>query len=362
MGIWTRYGCSVYWHEVKRPQLANPPNRFFAQSVEYDGLPPTQGLELYEDASKTILSKNSSPDLGFRFSVNPYRGCSHACAYCYARPTHEYLGFGAGTDFDRKLLVKRGAPALLREALASHRWTQELILFSGNTDCYQPLEASLKLTRGCLEACLEARTPVAIITKSALVERDIDLFQEFTRVGVDVSVRMSIPFWDADAARLIEPQVPTPQRRVGAIERLAASGVPVGVNVAPVIPGLTDQDIPDILNAAGEAGADSASMIMLRLPGSAGAVFARALQEHLPQRAAKILSAVRSVRSGNESDSRFGSRMSGEGTYAEAIHQLFRISARRAGLDIFAPEPSEPGAPSPVSKARARSSQLELVW
>jgi len=341
---------------VKLLPVANPPNRFSAQAVEYDGAPPAQGLELFEDGSRTILSKNDSPDLGFRFSVNPYRGCSHACAYCYARPTHEYLGFGAGTDFDRKLLVKRSAPDLLRKALASSRWRRELILFSGDTDCYQPIEASLRLTRACLEACLEARTPVAIITKSALVERDIDVLERFLREGVDISVRMSVPIWDADMARIIEPQVPTPERRVAAIARLAASGVPVGVNVAPVIPGLTDRDIPDILEAAAAAGACSAAMIMLRLPGATQGVFSRVLSERLPERSSKILSAIGAVRSGRSNDARFGSRMSGEGNYAEAIHQLFRISARRAGLDISPPRAAE------ELQTSQRSSQLELPW
>ena len=198
-------------------------------------------LEVFEDHTRTILSRNDSPDVGFDWSVNPYRGCFHACAYCYARPSHEYLSFGAGTDFERKIVVKKHAPELLREAFDAPKWRGELVIFSGVTDCYQPLEASYRLTRGCLEVCAEYRNPAGIITKAPLIERDIDVLQELARVA-HLSVMVSVPFWDEAKARAIEPFVTTPVRRMRTIERLARAGVRVGVMVAPIIPGLNDED------------------------------------------------------------------------------------------------------------------------
>src|SRR5215470_18078873 len=200
--------------------VSNPPNPWLSTEVEYLDEIPDAKLEVYEDHTREILSSNDSPDVGFTWSVNPYRGCFHACAYCYARPSHEYLSFGAGTDFDRKILVKLRAPELLRAALAKKSWKKEPIAFSGVTDCYQPLEASYKLTRGCLEACAEYRNPVGIITKSPLIERDIDVLQALARAA-SVHVTVSVPFWDADRARAIEPYVATPQRRLRVVETLA---------------------------------------------------------------------------------------------------------------------------------------------
>ena len=233
--------------------ISNPPNPWATTEVEYLEGAPEMRLEVYVDGTRNILSKNDSPDVGFTWSVNPYRGCFHACAYCYARPTHEYLSFGAGTDFDRKIVIKPNAPALLRAAFGKKSWRRETVVFSGVTDCYQPLEASYRLTRGCLEVCVERQNPAAIITKSALVERDVDLLAELGRVAAS-HVTVSIPFWDAEKARAIEPYVPTPARRLRVIETLARAGISVGVNVAPIIPGLNDQDIPKILAAAREAG------------------------------------------------------------------------------------------------------------
>ena len=232
-------------------EISNPPNPWASTEVEYLEGAPEMRLEVFEDGSRKILAENDSPDVGFRWSVNPYRGCFHACAYCYARPSHEYLSFGAGTDFDRKIVIKRHAAALLRQAFAKKSWQRETVVFSGVTDCYQPLEASYRLTRGCLEVCVEHANPVGIITKSALIERDVDVLTALARVA-SVHVTVSIPFWDTERARAIEPYVPTPARRIKVIETLAAAGISVGVNVAPVIPGLNDEDIPKILTAARE--------------------------------------------------------------------------------------------------------------
>ncbi len=317
--------------------LRNPPNPWRKEVVSYvDEWEAAARVELtiFEDQSKSILSDNDSPDLGFRYSVNPYRGCLHGCAYCYARPTHEYLGFGAGADFERKIVVKLRAGELLREAFEKQSWQGELVLFSGNTDCYQPLEASYRLTRACLEACLDYRNPLHIITKSALVERDIDVLSELAKMG-GASVTVTIPFWDAAVARAIEPLVPTPKRRIETVRRLTERGIPVSVNIAPLIPGLSDADIVQILEAASAAGAVSAGLIPLRLPGSVAEVFSERIRELLPLRAEKILTRVREMRSGKLNDPNFGSRMKGEGPYIEAVQLLFAQTARRLGLGRY---------------------------
>jgi DNA repair photolyase len=312
--------------------LSNPPNPWLSTEVEYlDEIPPAE-LEVYEDHTREILSHNDSPDVGFSWSVNPYRGCFHSCSYCYARPSHEYLGFGAGTDFDRKITVKPEAPRLLREAFERPGWQGELVVFSGVTDCYQPLEASYRLTRGCLEVCAEYRNPVGIITKSPLIERDLDLLQELHR-NARVSVSVSVPIWDRQHAHALEPYVATPQRRMKTIERLADAGLSVGVNVAPVIPGLSDADIPRILEAAHAAGARRAGFVFLRLPGSVKQVFEQRLRETLPLRADRVLNRVREARGGKLYDSRFGVRGRGEGTYAEAARALFDATVKRLGMN-----------------------------
>jgi DNA repair photolyase len=468
---------------VLRP-ISNPPNPWLTTEVEYLEDPPPARLEVYEDHTREILSHNDSPDLGFSWSINPYRGCFHACAYClsgdtpilmgdgmtrplrdirvgdaiygtvarghyrryartrvlahwqtikpafrivledgmtliasgdhrflsadgwkfvmksesasdslhrgetlcgartehgrnldesavatrpglrvarveslgvettmydvttgtgdfiangvvshncYARPTHEYLGFGAGTDFDRKITVKPDAPKLLREAFERPSWKGELIVFSGVTDCYQPLEASYRLTRGCLEVCAEYRNPVAVITKSPLIERDIDALQALAKVA-DTSVTVSIPLWSREHAHAIEPQVASPQRRMQIIERLAKAGLDVGVNVAPMIPGLGDEDMPRILEAAAAAGARRAGFVFLRLPGSVATVFEQRLRDKLPLRADRVLGRIREARGGKLYDSRWGVRGRGEGQYAEAARALFESTARRVGL------------------------------
>jgi DNA repair photolyase len=316
---------------MKPVPLSNPPNPWATTEVEYLEGAPEVRLEVYEDHTRQILAKNDSPDVGFTWSVNPYRGCFHACAYCYARPSHEYLSWGAGTDFDRKIVVKPEAPALLRAAFAKRTWKKELVVFSGVTDCYQPLEASYRLTRGCLEVCVETANPAGFITKSPLIERDLDLLTALGQVA-SAHVTVSVPFWDADKARAIEPYVATPLRRLHTIEKLARAGVSVGVNIAPVIPGLNDQDIPRVLTAAREAGASYAGFVLLRLPGSVKAVFEERLRAGLPLQADRILHRIRETRGGDLYDPRFGVRGRGEGPYAQAIKTLFQTTASRLGL------------------------------
>jgi DNA repair photolyase len=321
---------------VLRPlPQSNPQNRWRQHRVEYDveSVPP-QSLQIYEDETANLISENDSPDVPFRFSVNPYRGCAHGCAYCYARPTHEYLGFGSGTDFERKIVVKPRAAELLRAAFERKSWSGESIMFSGNTDCFQPLEADLRLTRQCLEVCLEYRNPVHVITKSSLIERDLELLQclhEQAAAGVTISVT----FWDPEVARAMEPYAPAPARRIETIRRLAARGIPVSVNMAPLIPGLSDRDLIPILEAARDAGALSAAAILLRLPGSAAEVFAERLQHALPLRAEKILRRVREMRGGALNDSRFHARMSGEGSYAQTLMNMFTSTVSRLGFGDF---------------------------
>jgi DNA repair photolyase len=321
--------------------ISNPPNPWLSSEVEYFDEIPEAKLEVYEDRTRQILAENDSPDLGFRYSVNPYRGCFHACAYCYARPTHEYLSFGAGTDFERKITVKPDAPALLRAAFDKPSWRGEVVIFSGVTDCYQPLEATYRLTRGCLEVCAEYKNPVGIITKAPLIERDLDVLVELKR-RARVSVSISIPIWDEAKARAVEPFVATPHRRARTIEKLAKAGLDVGVNVAPMIPGLGDEDIVRVLEAAARAGARHAGFVFLRLPGSVKAVFDERIRAALPLRAERILARVREARGGKLYDSRFGKRQEGEGPYAESARALFDATCRRLGLNAGMAEPDSP--------------------
>jgi len=313
-------------------RVDNPPNPYLSQHAEWLEPPPPARLEICEETSGSILSRNDSPDLPFTWSANPYRGCQHACAYCYARPYHEYLGLGAGTDFDTKLIVKRNAADLLREAFRKATWTRELVNFSGITDCYQPIEASYGITRACLQVCLEFANPVAVVTKGFLVVRDADVLQALHQTA-EATVCVSIPFADAETAKLIEPQAPPPARRFETVRRLSDAGIPVTVIVSPVIPGLNDRDIPRILEQAAAAGAQSASYTALRLPGSVESVFVSRLREVLPLRADRVLNRLRDIRGGRLSESRFGKRMRGSGTYWKSIDDLFQISKKRFGLD-----------------------------
>ncbi len=289
--------------------------------------PATQYLE---DQSQTIVVENKSPDISFRYSLNPYRGCAHGCSYCYARPTHEYLGLSAGLDFETKVFVKPRAAELFREWLAKPNWQPEWIAMSGVTDCYQPAERNFRLTRACLKVAAECRQPIGIVTKNALVTRDIDLLTELTRYHA-TSVAVSLTTLDATLARTMEPQTSSPAARLRTIRQLTAAGVPTSVMVAPVIPGLTDSELPAILAAAREAGAESASYILLRLPTTVTDVFFAWLEKFYPNRAAKVALLLRSTRDGQLYHSGFGSRMRGEGEMARHIEQTFRVFAKKYG-------------------------------
>ena len=341
--------------EPKR--IWNPPNPYLTAHRELLGEPPVAELEVYEDKSCWILSRNDSPDLGFRWSVNPYRGCVHACAYCYARPTHEYFGFGAGTDFERKIFVKPQAPALLEEAFRRPSWSGELIVFSGVTDCYQPLEAGWQLTRGCLAVCLAFRNPVAIITKSLLIRRDAALLAALAREA-QVSVSLSIPFLDETVTRCLEPGAPTVHRRFETMKMLADAGVPVGIGMAPLIPGLNDSDIPALLKEARRCGAQYAFKTLLRLPGSVKQVFFRRLQEALPDRVEKIEHRIRAVRGGALYNSRFGHRHRGDGEYWGVIDQQWKLWTHRLGFN----REDNPPQPSTFRRPSASTPQLEFSW
>jgi DNA repair photolyase len=314
----------------------NPPNRFERLHVDrsewLDPDDPPPETVLLEDATRSILSRNDSPDVGFDVGLNPYRGCSHGCAYCYARPMHEYLGFSAGLDFETRILVKRRAPDLLREALSSPRWTPQVIGLSGATDAYQPAERRLRITRRCLEILAELRNPVAIVTKSYLVTRDVDLLSELAQHRA-VAVVLSVTSLRNLIHRAMEPRASSPARRLGAIRVLAQAGIPVGVNVAPVVPGLTDHEMPEILEAAADAGASFASYIVLRLPHGVKEIFSDWLGRHFPDRKDKVLNRVRDLRGGRLYDADFAVRGRGAGPWAEQIANLFRIHRDRFGLD-----------------------------
>ncbi|MDY7229752.1 PA0069 family radical SAM protein [Hyalangium rubrum] len=341
---------------MKPRPVSNPPNPWASTEVEYlDEVPPSR-LEVLEDHSREVLARNSSPDVCFSWSINPYRGCMHACAYCYARPTHEYLSLGAGTDFETRIVVKPHAPELLREAFERPRWQGETLVFSGVTDCFQPLEASLKLTRRCLEVCAEYRNPVGIITKAPLIERDIDVLQTLAREA-RLWVSISLPFHNPELARAMEPYVATPKRRLLTIERLAAAGISVAVSVAPIIPGLNDEDIAKVLASAREAGATRTHYTLLRLPGPVKEVFEERLRAKLPLRAERVLHRIRETRGGELSDARFKHRMRGEGIYAETIHRLFDTAARKVGMRMSSVTEAEP---STFRRPTRPSAQLSL--
>jgi DNA repair photolyase len=321
---------------------SNPPNRFEPIRLERDPdwdseadpLPRTQFLK---DRTSTIIAHNDSPDVGFEFTLNPYRGCEHGCIYCYARPTHEYLGFSSGLDFETRIMVKEDAPRLLREELSSPRWQPTPIGLSGVTDCYQPIERRLKLTRGCLEVLAQFRNPVSIVTKNLLVTRDTDLLSELAGCGA-AQVCISLTTLDPDLRAVMEPRTSPPAARLAAIRMLSSAGIPVGVLVGPTIPGLTDHEMPGILEAAAHAGARFAGYEMLRLPHAVAPLFEEWLEQHFPLKKQKVLDSIRAVRGGELNDARFGSRMRGEGLLADQISQMFHVACRRAGLSTTGPE------------------------
>jgi DNA repair photolyase len=345
-----------------RGAAENPPNRFEKIHLEpdadwnpaddADGGPGSR-TQFFKDHSQTVISRNDSPDVGFQASLNPYRGCEHGCIYCYARPTHEYLGFSAGLDFESKIMVKEDAPELLRRELSSPKWQPQVIFMSGVTDCYQPAERKLKLTRRCLEVLAGFRNPVFIVTKNQLVTRDIDVLSELARHQA-VSVWLSITTLDSELRKVMEPRTSPPLARLAAIRELANAGISVGVNVAPIIPGLTDHEMPAILKAAAEAGATSAGYTVVRLPYAVAPLFEKWLTTHFPDRKEKVLNRLRAMRGGKLYDAQWGKRFSGEGIFAEQIAQMFEVARRKEGI------PSDGAELSTAAFRRAGGTQLSL--
>jgi DNA repair photolyase len=326
-----------------RGAASNPANRFESTSysrTDWDDPDDPQPQTLFlKDTTRSIIAYNDSPDVGFDASINPYRGCEHGCIYCFARPNHEYLGFSAGLDFETKILVKEDAPELLRRELSAKSWKPQVIAISGVTDAFQPIERRLQITRRCLEVLAEFRNPVVIITKNELVTRDIDVLSELARYDA-VLVFISVTSLDNDLARELEPRASQPQRRLAAIEQLAAAGIPVGSLVAPVIPGLTDHEMPSIISAVAKAGAKTAGYVPLRLPYGLAPLFEEWLSLHRPLQKEKILGRIREIRGGRINDPSFGSRMHGQGAYAQHIAELFEILCRKEKLNTVRPKPS----------------------
>lgn len=321
----------------------DPPNRFetvhreidlehLEWDEEYLHERENRRIEYVFDSSKSVVSENNSPDIPFRYSLNPYRGCAHACPYCYARNTHEYLGYNAGLDFETKILVKPDAPKLFREFLSRKSWQPESITFSGVTDCYQPAERQFRLTRQCLEVAWEFRQPISVITKNALVVRDLDLLAKMAELNL-VHVFLSVTSLNPELARVMEPRTSIPAARLRAVKMLADSGVPVGVMAAPMIPGLNDSELPGILEAAKDAGAVTAGYILLRLPLTVEPVFLEWLERTHPDQQAKIEGRIRDTRGGKLSSSAWGERMRGNGEIADQIRGMFQVFVRKHGLD-----------------------------
>ncbi len=349
-----------------RGTVESPPNRFERLSVESDEgaweeiakvdpdfEPRRVRTEFLHDDSRSLITSNDSPDLGFTHSLNPYRGCEHGCAYCYARPYHEYLGYNAGIDFESRILVKKRAPELLAEELSRKSWVPTTLACSGVTDCYQPVERELEITRRCLAVLADFRNPVGLITKNALVARDLDLLGQLAAHHA-VSVTLSLTTLDPKLASLLEPRASRPQARLETLKTLSGAGIPVGVSVAPIIPGLNDHEIPALLEAAAAHGASSASGTVLRLPHAVKDVFSAWLDRFEPGRKELILGRVAELRGGKLNDSAFGRRMTGAGPLAEQTGRLLEVARRRAGLD-------RPRPPLSTAAFRRRMpGQLEL--
>ncbi len=315
---------------------------------------PVAPLEttVVEERARSIIATNDSPDVPFEQSINPYRGCEHGCSYCYARPSHAYLELSPGLDFETRLFAKTNAAAVLREELTKPGYVAKPIAFGTNTDCYQPIERRYHIMRQILELLAECEHPFSIVTKSALVERDLDLLAPMAKKHL-VKVFVSINTLDRVLARRLEPRAASPQRRLDTLRALTGAGVPCGVMVAPTIPALTDKSIEEVLKAAAAVGATAAGYIILRLPYEVKTLFKEWLAAHYPQRAEHVLSIVRQIRGGRENDPNFGTRMTGTGTYAELIEKRFQIACRRYGLNrerrgkkpldcsLFRPPPQE---------------------
>ena len=321
----------------------NPKNRFEKIYIDYFGEDFENELNeneekrgvptvFFKDTTKTILAKNNSSDIPFTYSINPYRGCEHGCIYCYARPSHEYLGFSSGIDFETKVMIKPDAPSLLEDAFKKKSWVPETIMFSGNTDCYQPVERKLEITRKCLGVFLKYRNPCAIVTKNALITRDLDILKEMAKLNL-VSVAVSITTLKRKLSRKLEPRTSVPSQRLETVAKLASENIPVGILAAPVIPGLNDEEIPNILKAASEHGALSAAMIMLRLPFAIKDLFIDWIQRNYPEKASRIINRIKDTRGGKLNSNVFKKRMTGEGELAHSIHRLFKASCRKYGLN-----------------------------
>jgi DNA repair photolyase len=307
----------------------NPDNDFHSDEENIDVQP---GTTFYRDESKSVISKNNSKDLYFNYSFNPYRGCEHGCVYCYARPSHEFLGFSSGMDFETKIMTKEKAPQLLEEEFNKRSYKPEVIEFCGNTDCYQPVERRLGITRRALQVCLNYRNPVALITKNALVLRDIDILKEMAGLNL-VSVMLSITTLDKELANKMEPRTSIPERRLKVIEEMAKNNIPAGVNIAPVIPALNDKEIPAILKNAADCGASFAGYEILRLPYSVKDLFIEWLKREMPDRAERVINSIKTIRGGKLNETEFGKRFTGEGELAETIRNLFNLSCRKYKLN-----------------------------
>lgn len=341
----------------------NPANRFEKLHVDLTDVDvvydepeveekPKRATQYFRDGTKTIIARNQSPDVGFEASINPYRGCEHGCIYCFARPTHEYLGFSAGLDFESRIMVKPDAPRLLEAELSSPKWKPQLLMMSGVTDCYQPIERKLEITRKCLEVLAKFRNPVGILTKNRLVTRDIDVLSELAKHKA-VAVNLSITTLDVDLQRVMEPRASAPSARLDAVAQLRSAGIPVGVMVAPLIPGINDHEIPSIVEACAKAGAQFAGHVLLRLPWAVRPLFEHWLDEHFPERKAKVLDRLRASRGGKLYDSRWRKRQTGEGIFAEQISNMFEVACRRAG---FGERPK-----LSTAEFRKPSEQLEML-
>jgi len=343
----------------------NPANRFEKLHVDLGDIDvvqidptdeeekPRRETQFFRDGTKTIIARNNSPDVGFETSLNPYRGCEHGCIYCFARPTHEYLGLSAGLDFESKIMVKTDAPRLLEAELSSPKWKPQVLVMSGVTDPYQPIERKLRITRGCLEVLARFRNPVAIITKNRLVTRDVDLLGELASHNA-AAVNVSVTSLDPNLQRVLEPRTSSPTARLEAVATIRGAGIPVGVMVAPIIPGLTDHEVPKIVEACARAGAQFAGYTIVRLPWAIAPLFEHWLDEHFPEKKQKVLDRIRHIRGGTKlNDARWGTRTKGEGIFAEQIRSMFEVSCRRAGI----------GARSELSTAAFRRSREQLdLW
>jgi DNA repair photolyase len=338
---------------MKKKSLWNPINPYDDVSVEWFEEPPTSKVMVFEDHSKTIVTKNNSPDLPFTYSINPYRGCTHACSYCYARRTHEYLGYGAGSDFDTKIIVKKTIAELLDNHLRKPSWNGKTINMSGISDPYQPLEGRFKLARACLETCAKYNQPISVFTRSPLIRRDIDILSKLAKNNA-VLVFLSIPIIDPELCLLLEPGTSKPKHRFTTIKLLADAGIPVGVSISPVIPGINDSMIPDILQQAKDQGATFSMMQLLRLPGTVATVFEHHIEQHLPLKKNKIMNALLRMRQGKLNNLDFKQRRTGVGAEWEILQSVYNLWTKKLGIQ----SPPILDEPSPYIPPRGKQISL----